>query len=222
MFRPIHSFRNTGKKALECRERLRRCIADEEWDCSSEEDGDSDGEQDFEGDYTASTRSSVKRVAFVIAKFDEKKRELVRSIGFGGLLELHQINKVSGRLTIWLLSRLDPENRTIEIDGEIQVEMVDFDVHRILGIPCGPYKVALMKTNDTKAKKMFMLQLIGASPNESNSLLAAGRVVAMDYGGNMDKKQCDNFKISLLYLCLFIFLHRQQRTMLETTLSRVL
>jgi hypothetical protein len=187
MFRPRHSSRNTGKKALECRERLRRCIADEEWDCSSEE-GDYDGEQDFEGDCTASTRSSMKRVASVIAKFDEKKRELVRSIGFGGSLELHQINKVSRRLTIWLLSRLDPENRTIEIDGEIQVEMVDFDVHRVLSIPCGTYKVAPMKTDDTKAKKMFMLQLIGASPNESNSLLAVGRVMTMDYGGNMDKK----------------------------------
>jgi hypothetical protein len=45
-----------------------------------------------------------------------------------------------------------------------------------------------MKTDDTKAKKMFMMQLIGASANESNSLLAAGRVIAMDYGGNMTQK----------------------------------
>jgi hypothetical protein len=78
MFRPRRSSRNIGKKALECRERLCRCIADEDWDCLSEEDGDSDADQDFDGDCTASTRSSMKRVASVIAKFDEKKRELVK------------------------------------------------------------------------------------------------------------------------------------------------
>jgi hypothetical protein len=198
MFRPRRSSRNTGKKAAECRERLRRCIADEDLDYSSEEDVYSDAEQDYDGDCTASTKSSVKRVASVISKFTEKKRELVKSIGFGGLLELNQINKVSRRFTIWLLSRLDPENRTIEVDGEIQVEMVDFDVHRILGIPCGPHPVAPMKTDDAKAKKMFLMQLIGANANETNSLLAAGRVVAMEYGENMDQKQCDNFKVAFV------------------------
>jgi hypothetical protein len=201
MLRPRRSSRNFGKRAEECRERLRRCITDEDWNCSSEEECESDAEEDVESNNDnsiASTRSSVKRVASVIAKFDDTKRELVKSIGFGGLLDLHQINKVSRRFTVWLLSRVDTENRTIEVDGEIQVEMVDFDVHRILGIPCGPYKVSPMNPDDARTRKMFMQQLVGASANESNSLLAAGRVVAKDYGGKMDKKQCDNFKVSFV------------------------
>lgn len=72
-----------------------------------------------------------------MSKFDEQKRELVRSIGFGGLLEMPQINKVSRRFRVWLLSRLDPEHRLIVVKGQPVVGLVDLDVKRILGVPCG-------------------------------------------------------------------------------------
>jgi hypothetical protein len=79
-----------------------------------------------------------------------------------------------------------------------------------------------MKTDDTKAKKMFMMQLIGASANESNSLLAAGRVIAMDYGGNMTQKQCDSFKVSFVVFVVGQLLASTMKNNVETTPSRVL
>jgi hypothetical protein len=138
--------------------------------------------------------------------FDEKKKELVRSIGFGGILELPQDNKVSHRFTLWLLSRLDPESRTIVVNGEPVAKMVDFDVKDILGIPAGQLEVTGLVCEDARAKKVFMQQMIGAAANETNSLLAAGRVVKKQYSGKMTKKQCDNFKVSFVVFVVGHFL----------------
>lgn len=40
----------------------------------------------------ATPRSSCKKVAAVISKFDNYKRKLVKDMDFGGLLDLPQIN----------------------------------------------------------------------------------------------------------------------------------
>lgn len=56
---------------------------------SGEEESDEEYGVETTNDWGgASTRSSVKQVAYVVSKFDEKKRELVREICFGGILHL--------------------------------------------------------------------------------------------------------------------------------------
>ncbi|KAL6610748.1 hypothetical protein ACP70R_040717 [Stipagrostis hirtigluma subsp. patula] len=164
---------------------------DEEEDESSQPDGKSDASG-------AATRSSVRCVASAVSKFDQQKRDLVRSIGFSGLLDLPQINKVNRSFTVWLLSRLDPETRTIVVNGEPVIDMVDLDVRDVLGIPCASRPVQPLPHDDAKSRKQFMLNCLGAEVDETNSLVAAGRIVKQDYNGGMTKSQMDNFKVAFV------------------------
>jgi len=68
----------------------------------------------------ASTRSSIKQIYDVISCFDERKRSLVKSIGFGGLLLFPSlIRQINRRFAIaaWLMSRVDPLSQTLGIDS---------------------------------------------------------------------------------------------------------
>ncbi|KAJ1265477.1 hypothetical protein BS78_08G078800 [Paspalum vaginatum] len=73
-------------------------------DCSWDVAEDYDLGRDSPGPIS---RSSVTHVAYIISKFDETKKELVRQIGFQGLLDLPHIAKVDRKFTVWLLSKLD-------------------------------------------------------------------------------------------------------------------
>ncbi|RLN09980.1 hypothetical protein C2845_PM11G25700 [Panicum miliaceum] len=186
MERSRRTIRNSGKSVID--------ETSDTWGTSSDEESDEETCPGSNG-FIASTRSSVKCVVSVVSKFDEKKKELVRSIGFGGILEIPQTNK-----------RLDPDTRTIIVNGQPVADMVDFDVKDILGIPTGPREVRGLGVDDARARKAFLQQMIGAAPNETNSLLAAARVVTKDYLGTMARKQCDNFKVSFVVFVVGHFL----------------
>jgi len=68
----------------------------------------------------ASTRSSIKQIYDVISCFDERKRSLVKSIGFGGLLLFPSlIRQINRRFAVaaWLMSIVDPLSQTLGIDS---------------------------------------------------------------------------------------------------------
>ncbi|KAL6627382.1 hypothetical protein ACP70R_031108 [Stipagrostis hirtigluma subsp. patula] len=146
----------------------------------------------------AASRSSVRCVCSVISKFDARKSELVSEIGFGGLLELPQINRVDRSFTVWLLSNLDTDSRTIVVNGQPVIDIVDLDVSSVMGIPCGRHKVCSLPDDDARSRKKFLQQSIGATCSESNGLLAARRVITEDYQGEMSKEQCDQFKVAFV------------------------
>ncbi|KAG2627877.1 hypothetical protein PVAP13_3KG265019 [Panicum virgatum] len=54
----------------------------------------------------ASSRSSIKQLYDVLASFDEPKKELVRSPGFGGLLKFPALRKINRRFAVWLMSKV--------------------------------------------------------------------------------------------------------------------
>uniref|UniRef100_A0A0D9XSW9 Uncharacterized protein n=1 Tax=Leersia perrieri TaxID=77586 RepID=A0A0D9XSW9_9ORYZ len=94
------------------------CLPDK--DTTDEEGGE---EEDGRQGWGATSRSSVKHTAGVIAKFDDTKRQLVRDAGFGGLLELHQINALNRRFTVWLMSRLDWRKSSLPVGRNLEVEI---------------------------------------------------------------------------------------------------
>ncbi|TVU27398.1 hypothetical protein EJB05_30007 [Eragrostis curvula] len=166
----------------------------EDWDDADADEEEEEVEMDsFGGDEEKSahiqggpvlTRSSVKYVVGVVSKFDSVKQGLVKSIGFGGILQIPQINK--------------PDSRKIVVDGEEVVDMIDLDVKRILGIPCGKHKVTGLDIDDPKKRKEYMRVLIGAGPSEKNILSAAGRVIKKEYDRPMTRTECEQFKAAFV------------------------
>ncbi|KAL6903441.1 hypothetical protein ACP4OV_004254 [Aristida adscensionis] len=167
--------------------------------CDYGDDGsDSGDEEEAHNAVGPVTRSSVKKVASVVAKFDEVKRGLVIDIGFGGILDLPQINKIDQKFIVWLLSKVDVERKAIVVNGTEVMDMVDFDVDRVMGIPCGHLPVCGLGVDDSDSKGDFIRDCIGAERGERNSLLAAERNVMKNYATMNEKKQIDRFKISFV------------------------
>lgn len=69
----------------------------------------------------ASSRSSIKQLYDVLASFDEPKKELVRSPGFGALLKFPALRKINRRFAVWLMSKVDPLSQTLVIDSSRKI-----------------------------------------------------------------------------------------------------
>jgi hypothetical protein len=68
--------------------------------------------------------------------FDSQKASLLRSIGFGGLLKLLELEQMnSDELYLWLYKIFDFDNLTLHFDGGVDLPIRSVDVHLILSIP---------------------------------------------------------------------------------------
>ncbi|KAF0915459.1 hypothetical protein E2562_036302, partial [Oryza meyeriana var. granulata] len=157
-------------------------------------------------DIRPTSRSSVKRICRVISKMSEEKREYVKEIGFGGILHLPQLNKIDRSFTVWLMRKVDCNNREIIVSDNIQVTMEDKDVHRVLGIPRGKKTVHGLGTNNPEEKFHFIEHAIGAEEDESRSLLAASINVETDKPGVMTTEDVKHFKVSFVVWLIGYFL----------------
>jgi hypothetical protein len=94
-----------------------------------------------------STRSSIKQVYDVISAFDDKKKEVVTSIGFGGLLFFPPLRQINRRFAVWLMSRVDPLSQMLVIDSAKRIKFNKVDIehfyfyisiaHRSVSSRCG-------------------------------------------------------------------------------------
>jgi len=160
-------------------------------DESSEDFGD---EEDAAEIKSAKNWSSARKVNMIVSKFGELKKNLVRNIGFGGIFELPLFNKVDCKFTMWILSRIDCPRRVIVLDGEDQTDIVDMDVRRILGIPCGSRVVSGLHSDEL------------VSQFEFRNLKSVEVVVTKDYPDGMDKAEMDRFKVAFVVFVIGTFL----------------
>jgi hypothetical protein len=94
-------------------------------------------EDDSSNGPAPTSRTSVQKVHAIISDFCEFKKFLVEQIGFAGLLELPPLTRLNLRFSMWVMSKIDPENRCIRVDAQKTIRFWAADVHKIFGIPCG-------------------------------------------------------------------------------------
>jgi hypothetical protein len=78
----------------------------------------------------------------LVSKFSEYKKEIVRQICFGGILDLPCISKVNLKFSSWLMSKLDTEESCIVISESKCIYIHEKDVGIVFGIPCGDIDIA--------------------------------------------------------------------------------
>ncbi|KAL6905533.1 hypothetical protein ACP4OV_003134 [Aristida adscensionis] len=94
-------------------------------------------------------RCQPKCVVSVIKNFDEQKKELVRQIGFGGILDL-KLTKVNRQFGAWLLSKVDPK-ASVELcsqeEANIRKEVICdiFEIPRFSALTVTLLEKVLMK-----------------------------------------------------------------------------
>lgn len=77
------------------------------------------------------------KVGSVISKFSEFKRQLVREIGFDGILELKSWQKINLKYNAYLMDRVDVDSSIINLEGQGVLELCDKNMNYVFGLPCG-------------------------------------------------------------------------------------
>lgn len=76
-----------------------------------------------------------------MSKLSEFKKQLVRDIGFGGLLEVPCISKVNLKFLGWLLSKLDTDESCLLLSESSQIYVHEKDIGVVFGLPCSDIDV---------------------------------------------------------------------------------
>ncbi|KAJ8421428.1 hypothetical protein Cgig2_018795 [Carnegiea gigantea] len=114
----------------------------------------------------------------LIEKLNDKQKEALKEIGFGGFLHL-QLDMIPGKLAVWLVRNFDTCSCSLPLThGRFRV--TEHDVYMILALPKGPFKVteAKSETNSTMEFKTLLKRWKEQWPNR-DSVPKSGEMVDM-------------------------------------------
>ena len=131
-----------------------------------------------------------------MSKFSEFKKEMVRQIGFGGLLEVPCISKVNLKLSAWLLSRLDTDKSCLVFSESHRIYVHKKDIGIMFGIPCGDIDVSSIdispeQLDDTR-------NTCGLCGKDSRSFKSLEYVLQKHIDDRSLRLELDRFKISFV------------------------
>lgn len=145
-----------------------------------------------------SAKYSVKLLYDIISRFDDFKRDLVKSIGFGGILCFPPLRQLNRRFAVWLMSKVDPRSQTLVIDDSRRIRFTKEDVFRVFGIPCYGRSVFCNGIPSKEVISKVMSCYLGTDVREHRSIKAAQEVIQCDYGQTMSVEEQNSFKAAFV------------------------
>ncbi|TVU23953.1 hypothetical protein EJB05_26344, partial [Eragrostis curvula] len=140
------------------------------------------------------SRCAVWSVHDVISRFDERKRQYVKEIGFGGLLQLPPLKNLNRKFTVWLMRNVDEVSQCILIGEGKRVPFCKEYVGKIFGIPCVGKRV-IDRRNARKERKVSLLKTFpGIDVKEQRSI----KVIQEILDRVMSKMEEDTFKVAFV------------------------
>ncbi|CAL4989280.1 unnamed protein product [Urochloa decumbens] len=143
-------------------------------------------------------RCSFSHVHDVIQRLDARKRDLVKEIGFEGLLFFPGIRKFDRRFIVWLMCQVDALVQTLVLAEDVRLKFDKFDVARVFGIPCTGKFVGVDGGPSKHVVSKVMAALIGENKSRDRSIKAIKDVVLRDYGPSMTAADCRRFKVAFV------------------------
>ncbi|KAG2639135.1 hypothetical protein PVAP13_2NG633501 [Panicum virgatum] len=146
----------------------------------------------------ASSRSSIKQLYDIISSFDDHKKQLVQSIGFGGLLMFPALRQINRRFAAWIMSRVDPLSQTLVIEPSKQISFNKDDVERVLGIQSqGKSVLSLGAPSKQLVNKVSDMYLQGRD-KDRRSVKVAQDVIERNYPEGMTEADINAFKVAFV------------------------
>ncbi|TVU20815.1 hypothetical protein EJB05_30412, partial [Eragrostis curvula] len=141
--------------------------------------GEDAGDTLFKVDY----RFSPGKVFHVVEQLSPEQQELVRSIGFGGLLDLPRYDKLDRHFAAWLFNQVDAATASMADSAGARAPITARDVHEVLGVPLGGRDVAPGRAAGAGADAEewdlvpAVRRLLGLEPREELTLKHAKNVL---------------------------------------------
>jgi hypothetical protein len=129
----------------------------------------------------------------VTRDFSEYKIWLVNEIGFGGILEVPLIQKLSLRFSAWTMNKVDIERRAICITDTKVLSFWAEDIHKVFGVPCGSRDVKGRDANISRESVDFIKTSQGMDKAGAHSLRAAEEFLKRDVTEESSKLEKDCF-----------------------------
>lgn len=144
------------------------------------------------------TRCSVKSVHEVISQFDSAKRELVKSIGFGGLLQFPALTEINRNLAVWLLRKADVNSQSIVIDHSRIFTFSKEDVKLAFGIPAAGKRVMQIESGCPGSQVAYVRSCLNLTGKDSRCEKAAQEVLQRQYYTAMHAEEKASFKVAFV------------------------
>lgn len=147
---------------------------------------------------SVSSRCSIRLIHDIISKFGPEKVELVRSIGFEGLLHLPLLKQNNLRFSTWLMSRVDELSQTLLIADGTRIHFNKADVARVFGIPASGRSI-FHKPGILSVHNSTLVTLDSPiNTKHLRSIKVAQGIVAKDHEGPMSTTEQDEFKAAFV------------------------
>jgi hypothetical protein len=123
---------------------------------------------------------------------------LVEQIGFAGILKIPCLSRLNLRFSKWVMSKIDPNERCINIGSNRSIRFWAADVHKVLGIPCGNCDIQAPDAQCSSPTIMFIKSTLGMSKGKS-ILKAAEEILARPLSeGSSSNLEKDCFKMAFV------------------------
>ncbi|EMS61913.1 hypothetical protein TRIUR3_27053 [Triticum urartu] len=167
---------------------------DSDDDCSGG-DGGSSGPP---GTPAITSRLSLLKLGYVICKFSDFKKQLVREIGFDGLLQIKSWQKINLKYSAYLMDRVDVDNSVVNLEGQGMLELTDESVHSVFAIPRGELAIGPEGVEPSEACIEYTRFAASINDKGTHSLKAAEAYLMRDITANSRKIDMDCFKIAFV------------------------
>jgi hypothetical protein len=148
------------------------------------------------------SRCSPKAVYSVVSKFSEYKKQVVRDIGFGGILDLPCITKVNLRLSSWLLSKLDTNESALVLPGSKRIWFHERDIGIVFGIPDGDMDVGSVDISPEQIN--LIRQSCGLDTRDARSVKGLEIVLEQHLDDRSSSLEVNRFKVAFV---IFVMSH---------------
>ena len=141
-------------------------------------------------------RCSPKSVFSLVSSLSEFKKQIVRDMGFGGILDIPAISKLNLKLSAWLLSKLDSEESCLIFGPSRRIYVHEDDVVIVLGIPNGEIDVSTTSVTDEQLELLrSSIGLVGSDPR---SIKGIEYILEKHLDDKSSSQEVDSFKVGFV------------------------
>lgn len=150
--------------------------------------------------------SSPHKVYQVISGFDERKRSIVESIGFGGLLSLPDITYENKSFYFWLLNRVKWYHGHLTVGNGHSLSMTPEHIGNISGLNFYGIDISDDSLETVNEKLAFIKSKLAFLDYGNGTVEAAETFVQQELPRVLSNEHSDNFKIAFVIFVMGRFL----------------
>jgi hypothetical protein len=144
--------------------------------------------------FAITNRSSPKSVHIVVSKFSEFKKQFVKEIGFGSILDLQCITKVNLKRSAWFLTKMDSDESPVVLSKSRRLYVHERDDGIVFGIPYGELDVGCNEISSDQIE--FVREDCGLT--YSRSFKSLEHVLAKHIDDKSLRQEVNHFKVAFV------------------------